>query len=147
MKKAITLLTGILLFTNCFSQEVSLKDSITTDYLQKSKNQRTAAWVMLGGGVALITLAGAVAEPIKYNICLFCENQPPQPERNDALPNTLAIAGLASILGSIPMFIVAHHTRTKTSSIGFKEQPIFLPGKDGSVYHKTQLAVVYKLQL
>ena len=27
---------------------------IKTDYMEKSKNQKTAAWVLLGGGVALI---------------------------------------------------------------------------------------------
>ena len=147
MKKITILLTTTILSFQCFCQG-SLRDSLSTSYLQRGKNQKTAAWIMLGGGVGLIGLAAAVAEPIQpINICLFCENQPPQTPRNDALPTTFALAGLASIIGSIPMFIVAHHTKTKASSIGFKEQPIFLPGKDGSSFQKTQLAVVYKIQL
>ena len=146
MKKAIILVTVITLSFQCFSQAL-LKDSISTNYLQKGKNQNTAAWLMLGGGVGLIALAAAVAEPIDYSFCLFCENQPPKHQRDDALPTTFGLAGLGLIVGSIPMFIVAHHTKTKASSIGFKEQPIFLPGKDGNAFQKTQLAVVYKIQL
>ncbi len=143
MKKVITLVMIILLSCQCFSQ-ASSNDNIAINYLQKSKNQKTVAWFMLGGGVGLIVLAGVVAEPVKINICLFCENQPPEPKRNDALPNTLAIAGLVSMLGSIPMFVVAHHTRTKASSVGFKQQPVFLPGNNAEISQKSQLAIAYR---
>ena len=146
MKKVITLVTLVALSSQCFSQLAST-DSLATNYLQKGKNQKTLAWVMLGGGVGLIVQAGAVAEPIQYNICLFCENQPLVKQRNDALPTTLAITGLVSILASIPMFVVAHHTKTKASSIGFKQLPVYLPGKNSEASQKSQLAIVYQLQL
>lgn len=49
MKKIFFAIVLIIIYSTSFSQ----------DYLQKSKNQKTTAWIMLGGGGALI-LTGIV---------------------------------------------------------------------------------------
>ena len=45
MKQLIVCVLALLLAINSFCQK---------DYLKKSKNQKTTAWVLLGGGAALI---------------------------------------------------------------------------------------------
>jgi hypothetical protein len=55
MKKVITyvLLLAMPAITFCQKTNDSIP-AVKTDYLVKSKNQKTAAWVLLGGGVALM---------------------------------------------------------------------------------------------
>ena len=58
------------------------------DYLKKSKNQKTAAFILLGAGATMI----AIAAPGNVSF--------------DILP-VLAIGGAGGILGSIPLFIAS----------------------------------------
>src|SRR5580765_7986624 len=62
MKKIIlyTLLLVIPTATFCQSTPNDIS-AIKTDYLKKSKNQKTAAWVLLGGGFALTTTSVVMA--------------------------------------------------------------------------------------
>ena len=63
MKKIIFLLSFVAAATGCFAQTTSnTKPVIGKNYLQKSKNQKIAAWVLLGGG-ALIDIAGVIVYP------------------------------------------------------------------------------------
>jgi len=59
MKKIIAFLTLLIIGMSCFSQQTDSLQSIKTDYLRKSKNQKTAAWVLLGGGIAM-TITGMI---------------------------------------------------------------------------------------
>jgi hypothetical protein len=60
MKKLIAVLTVVIIGINCIGQQGNSLQSIKkTDYLQRSKNQKTAAWVLLGGGIAM-TVTGMV---------------------------------------------------------------------------------------
>ena len=87
-----------------------------TDYLQKSKKQKTAAWILLGGGatvgfigLASINLAGT-----------------DDPDGVNNTPGTILFAtGLASMIASIPMFSAAKKNKRKAMSVSLKNQ--FLP--------------------
>ncbi|MFI5131177.1 MAG: hypothetical protein ACHQFX_14340, partial [Chitinophagales bacterium] len=66
MKKTTVFALLLILSATSFSQQTDPSTPMTrADYLQKSKNKKTAAWVLLGGGTVLIGagfLIGARAE-------------------------------------------------------------------------------------
>lgn len=89
MKNLIFAFAFFSLISAGYSQETTPSPTITKqDYLQKSKNQKTAAWILLGAGATMI----AIAAP--GNVSL------------DIVP-VLAVGGGAAVLGSIPLFIAA----------------------------------------
>ncbi len=57
MKKLIILNLVVAAFaTASFSQQVVQQQSLAqADYLNKSRNQKTVAWILLGGGFGLFT--------------------------------------------------------------------------------------------
>lgn len=71
------------------------------DYLQKNKNQKTAAWIMLGGGFVMST--GAIIWAINN---LF------EPDQGESV---LFFAGLAAMGGSIPLFIASGRNKRKAA--------------------------------
>ena len=77
--------------------------AIKTDYLKKSKNQKIAAWVLLGGGIILETTTWIIAiQDIEYG--------------SDVSRTTLIVMGFtggAAMLGSIPLFIAAGKNKKK----------------------------------
>jgi len=82
---------------------------IKTDYLKKSKNQKTAAWILLGGGFALSTTSILIATPkatedLTYGLAGFLVGEP-VPENNYTAESILLVTGIAAMLGSIPLFI------------------------------------------
>ncbi len=105
------------------------------DYLKKSRHQKTAAWIMLGGG-ALLAVAGfgaGVAEGVNYAL-------------GDRDPNTgagsvLATVGSLSMLGSIPLFISASHNKHKAANLTFDMQKVPLPFQNSAFLVKRQPSV------
>ena len=90
--------------------------SFSQDYLKKSKNQKTAAWILLGGGSALVVTGILLAN-------------------NAALDNLgtgagVAIAGGVAVLGSIPLFLASGRNKRKGMRLSFKNEtaPQFLKG-------------------
>src|SRR4030095_9061607 len=52
MRKIIVFSLFVVSFLSCFSQQTNPSNALTKEeYLQKSKHQKTAAWVLLGGGL------------------------------------------------------------------------------------------------
>lgn len=101
MKKIIIYAMLLFLTTNAFSQQINPSRPLTRqDYLKKSKNQKTTAWVLLGGGTAV-----AVGAPI-----LAVSSDWSKP----STPYEVAIyIGCASMLGSIPLFIASKRNKRK----------------------------------
>jgi len=74
---------------------------IKTDYLVKSKNQKTAAWVLLGGGVALIGAGFLIGDSKNATF-------------DDAGTGVvLGGIGFLSAVGSIPLFIASGKNKRK----------------------------------
>lgn len=116
------------------SNSVVFYDSTHTGeyYLQKSKSQKTAAWVMLGGGVAL-TIVGAVGFTANSDL-IFVENS-----TADAYA-FVALVGAGLSLGSIPLFIASGRNHRKAATFSVKSQPIFIPQQNSFAF-KSQPAV------
>ncbi len=99
--------------TASFAQAIPPAQS-SNYYLTKSRHQKTAAWIMLGGGVALIGLGFAITAAPTL----------PNPNDKNTTANVLAVVGLASSLGSIPMFISAAHNKHKAAEMTLNMQKI-----------------------
>ena len=118
MRKIIlyTLLLVIPAATFCQATPNDLP-TIKTDYLKKSKNQKTAAWVLLGGGFALTTTSVLLATPKAAedfgNTFATIFTAEPVPENDYTVENILLITGTASMLASIPFFIASKKNKRK----------------------------------
>jgi len=102
MKKNILYFLLLALPAASFCQKTN--DSIPvvqTDYLVKSKNQKTAAWVLLGGGVALIGAGFLIGDSKNSTF-------------DDAATGAvLGGIGFLSAIGSIPLFIASGKNKRK----------------------------------
>ena len=96
MKKSILYFMLFALPMISFCQKTSdTVPSIKTDYLVKSKNQKTAAWVLLGGGTALIGIGFLIGDSKNSTF-------------DDAATGAvLGGIGFLSTIGSIPLFIAS----------------------------------------
>ena len=94
--KSITICVLLLALTTASFSQQTLQSipSVKTDYLQKSKHQKTAAWILLGSGVTVF----AIAAPGNVSF--------------DVL-GTLVVVGSLSTLGSIPLFIASARNKRK----------------------------------
>jgi hypothetical protein len=111
MKKIILFTMLLILSSSSFSQQTNSQPALSKqDYLKKSKNQKTAAWVMLGGGVALG--AGGILWALSD---IFSTSSG---------PDILFFAGGASMLGSIPLFIASSRNKKKAMSLSFKNEMV-----------------------
>jgi len=111
MKKIMVYFLLLAMPASSFCQKTN--DSVPvvkTDYLAKSKNQKTAAWVLLGGGAALIGTGFLIGDS---------ENSSFDDAATGAL---LAGIGVLSAIGSIPLFIASGKNKRKalTMSANFK---------------------------
>ena len=117
MKKTITYFLMLALPMSSFCQKTN--DSIPvvqTDYLLKSKNQKTAAWVLLGGGVALIGAGFLIGDSKNATF-------------DDAGTGVvLGGIGFLSTIGSIPLFIASGKNKRRamktTTSIKMETIPL-----------------------
>ena len=93
-------------------------------YLEKSARCKKAAWIMLGGGTAMLVGGYIVAK----NASTATDNTIDQAVSDVATVEAGAIVALIGgnlALGSIPLFITAHHYKKKAMSMNmsFKMQP------------------------
>lgn len=78
-------------------------------YLQKSKQQKTAAWILLGGGAALAT-AGGIWWSQTFTI--FGETS-----SEESTAGALVAIGGVAMLSSIPLFISSAKNKGRAESV------------------------------
>lgn len=118
MKKILIYFLMIAIPSTSFCQNTNDSvPSVQTDYLQKSKNQKTAAWILLGSGSVLMTTSVLLAVPKATEELSYGLNQlfggEPAPEVDYTVENVLLITGTAAVLGSIPLFIASKKNKKK----------------------------------
>src|SRR5437764_2022563 len=109
MKKIILSLILFITALHSFSQSLTPAAKTSDYYLTKSRHQKTAAWIMLGGGVGLTALGIGVSEANTIDYAMGDQSN------NNTAGTIITVAGLASALGSIPMFISASHNKHKAA--------------------------------
>ena len=102
MKKSILYFLLLALPAASFCQKTNdTIPAVKTDYLLKSKNQKTAAWVLLGGGTALIGIGFLIGDSKNATF-------------DDAGTGVvLGGIGFLSAVGSIPLFIASAKNKRK----------------------------------
>jgi hypothetical protein len=101
----------LILATATFSQQTKPSPALTKqDYLQKSKNQKTGAWVLLAGGTALIGTGFLIGDRKESSF-------------SDA-GTGVVIGGLGFLatIGSIPLFIASGKNKRKGMNLSFKNE-------------------------
>ena len=109
---------------------------IKIDYMQKSKNQKTAAWILLGGGAALIGTGFIVGDGKEASF-------------DDAATGAVvAGVGLLSAIGSIPLFIASGKNKRKAmnmSTVIKMEKATIIERQ--SFVQSSYLAIAFKINL
>ena len=112
MKQFLLIAMLVIFTTACFGQEAATSPT-RAEYLQKSRNQKTAAWILLGAGVTMF----AIAAPGNVSFGTL---------------GALVVAGSAATLGSIPLFLAAGRNKRKAAKASayfkFEKLPSAQPG-------------------
>ena len=108
MKKIVTCIAFLIVANSIYSQQSKPTTPLTKkDYLQKSKNQKTAAWLFMGGGLGLTTL-GLTTEKSNDN------------NSGDSPKIVAIVTGLAAISTSIALFIASSENKKRAESLSFR---------------------------
>ena len=142
MKKTFFTAGFVLFITiNGFSQTAE-----KTDYLQKSKNQKTGAFVLLGIGAAL-DIAGIITTASNANKEFdYITYGGDQPSVNHGSEIALYIAGTLCLAGSLTLFIVSKNNKKKGLAIGIEPEQ-FRQLKKNSFYTLNYPALTLKIGL
>ena len=134
MRKLIALCLPLIMSITIFAQEnpIYIPGTSPQDYFKKSKNQKRAAWILLGTGVLAVSLSAIEVNP-DYG---ETTNRPP-----------LVIGGLVFIGASIPCFIAAARNKKKAAAaISFKSQ--FVPQlSNGSMVKRSVPSIRFEIRL
>lgn len=116
--------------SSIFCQQTILVPELTKhDYLQKSKNQKIAAFLLLGSGVVVdgvsltISVAHASIDAGTIVVNALGGASPP-PQRSYKTENTLLLIGSTAILSSIPLFVASAKNKKKTIQVSFENKMI-----------------------
>lgn len=138
MKKLLLLCMMLAIGNASFSQFIARNSAYTVeDYLLKSRNQKTGAWILLGGGAAL-TLVGIVAFDRNFNVMSNDESG-----LGEAI---LTGVGIAAMGGSIPLFASAAKNKKRAAQVhaGLKMDSYFKPNEGFAGYPALSLKIGLK---
>lgn len=132
------LICTIFLFVtvSLFSQQTNSSQlSINQNYLRKSKNQKTAAWILLAGGAVLLTTGALVGNNEEASF-------------DDAATGAIiAGAGLLSAITSIPLFIASRRNKKKAMKVSTYLEMRRNPVKTGTTSGIGSSFVAFSLKL
>jgi len=107
MKRTVIIVTLLFYGLVCFCQQPTPQPTFTQqEYLEKSKRQKTTAWILLGGGVATTFIGLA-----QINLAGSSEGV------NNTAGTIFFFTGLAATITSIPLFSAANHNRKKAGTV------------------------------
>ena len=133
MKKIILSATVLFFVVKSFSQTTTNSLLSKDYYLQKSKNQKTAAWVMIGGGAVLFGAGLAVQPRVdQFNNVYDVFNQ--SKYHGFGARAALMTSGALVMGGSIPFFIASSRNKNMAMHFAIGNQQTMLPLKSGWTY-------------
>jgi len=132
--KLVLFITTIL-FTRytSSSQQINPYPVLTKqDYLKKSKNEKTTAWILAGGGLVMssVTLAIAANENAESTtnflttVADLSTNNDSNTDDKTSLTGIFFYIGAACIISSVPLFISASKNKRKAMSLSFINQSL-----------------------
>ena len=115
MKQALVLVLLMSVVVNCFGQQTTPAPSIQSDYLKKSKNQKTASWILLGGGAVLLIVSAVIPKGEEQWDTYYL--MPVKGNKNDGIKAALGLTGAVSMLVSIPLFIASGKNKRRALAV------------------------------
>jgi len=107
MKKLIFFLLVLVVSANSFSQpSTTFASPAKTDYLKKSKHQKTTGLILLSGGVAVVTISIIISSAKSDIFFLFLGD----------------LVGGGMIIASVPFFNASARNKRKAMSLSFKNE-------------------------
>lgn len=148
MKKVIIYILLLAMPVAAFCQSTpNYVPSVKIDYLEKSKKQKTTAWVLLGGGLGVSIVGASIginqAANDLANIFVTGEQQ------SSSTGAVLFFAGGAAMLGSIPLFIASGKNKRNSiaASAGLKIEKLSLIHRNSFVQNSyPALSVKFNLR-
>ena len=134
MKKIITCIALLIVANSIYSQQNNPSPTLTKkDYLQKSKNQKTAAWLFTGGGMVITGLG--ISDGNDYG-----------GQSENSRKTVLIVTGLAAVAVGITLFISATENKKRAESLSFKMENAPLI-RQGSFVNHSYPALSLRLNL
>lgn len=145
MKKILLSLVVLFFVLNLFSQSKTKVEISKDNYLLKSKKQKTAAWILLAGGAALVTTSFIIPDG-EATGDLF--PYPVTTNKNDGIKVAFGLTGAASMLGSIPLFLASGKNKRKAraTTVSLNSQKILFPLQNTFVLSR-QPTLTFKIEL
>ena len=113
MKKIIIFSLLLMVSVASFSQPtINHALAVKTDYLKKSNNQKFAAWVLFGGGAAVLAITALSNLGLDFT----------GPKKK--FPIVPVGIGAICMAGSIPLFIASAKNKRKAMSMSFKNETV-----------------------
>ncbi len=114
MKLSILTLVILLSTFTSFCQDSTKASTEFSSLMKKSKNQKTAAWICLGAGATLTTVAVIVGlGELANGFNNFWTGETTSSYTSDYF----FYSGLAGMVASIPLFIISSSTRRKAEAL------------------------------
>jgi fructose-1,6-bisphosphatase len=134
MKKIIPCIALLMLANSVYSQQTKPTTPLTKkDYLQKSKNQKTAGWIFMGGGIGLSILGFQADSRVESN-------------KENSGRTVAIITGLAAISVGTTLFIAATNNKNRAESLSFKIEKTSQI-QQGSLVYRSFPAISFRLNL
>ncbi|HMK26795.1 MAG TPA: hypothetical protein VK483_12265 [Chitinophagaceae bacterium] len=133
MKKIITCIALLIVANSIYSQQNPSPALTKKDYLQKSKNQKTAAWLFTGGGIVITGLG-------------ISDGNASAGKSDDSRKTVLIVTGLAAVAVGITLFIAATENKKRAESLSFKMENAPLI-RQGSFVNHSYPALSFRLTL
>jgi hypothetical protein len=146
--KKISFLVLLTAITVCSFSQVTdepVKPMLKADYLQKSKNQKTTAFVLLGLGAAL-DIGGIIATISNADKEVDYIFSTQSSSVNHGAEYALYIAGTACLMGSLTLFIVSKNNKKKALALGIDTQQ-FRQLNKSNLYTVNYPALTLKIKL
>ena len=130
MQKFIHFVAMLIIGVSTFSQQTDPSPSLAKeDYMKKSENQKTAAWVLLGGGAAFVLTGMLIPKGD-----LVHEGWYDNSYKNDGLKGVFELTGILSMAGSIPLFTASTKNKKRAVLISFQNETIPQIQRNSFVY-------------
>ena len=147
MKKIILCLFWLVASIATMSQQTNSPPMQTQqDFLKKSKNQKTIAWILLGTGTAMMITGSIIwSNAVEDRV----ENDPWEglfAPYTTTEGTTVTAIGLVVSAGSIPLFIVSRKNKRKAMSLSAGTRTFPQLGKT-SLVKQTIPSLTLKIQL
>lgn len=130
------------MLTKGFNQQIEApkKELTKQEYLKKSKSQRTAGGIILGGGAILI--GAGLATSLGNGLANAFRLESPKNNSGDVL----TVLGVISIAGSIPLLISSGKNKRRAFSLSVKNQPSQVL-QNNRLYTKMTPSLTFKINL